>query len=139
MRIRRVSLASAREQLIALHAECFPLDAEPPWTRGDWWICYDDDKRPIAFAGGYVHEPDRCYYLVRAGVSDAARGGGLQRRLIRARVRRAAKLGCKGVYTYTTLDNRHSSNNLIRCGFRLFRPARKWGGRHSLYWWRSLS
>lgn len=136
MRIRRVELARHRPQLEALHRECFPMDADPPWNRGDWWLVWNDKQEPIAFAGGYVHEPDGFYFLVRAGVSEHHRGMGLQRRLIRCRVRRAAQLGCKGVYSYTTLDNVQSSNNLAACGFKQWRPRRKWGGRHSVYWYR---
>ena len=132
IRIRRVALARWHDELKRLHGECFPCDSEPPWERADWWLAWDDNGKAIAFAGGYVYGPDACYYLVRAGVAEAARGRGLQKRLIRVRLRRAAQLGCKGAYTYTVLSNHASSNSLIRCGFKLFRPSRRWGGRSRL-------
>ena len=63
----------------------------------------------------------------RAGVRPDARGQGLQRRLIRARVAYAKREGFPEVWTYTSNYNVASSNNLIREGFTLWAPG-SWGG-----------
>jgi GNAT superfamily N-acetyltransferase len=114
------------------------MDSEPVWSKYDWWLAVDDNNKPIGFAGGHLYGPDNYYYFVRAGVAEVARGRGMQRRLIRARLRHAAKLGAAGCYTYTTLSNPASSRSLIRCGFVPFIPKRKWGGTHSIYWFRRI-
>jgi RimJ/RimL family protein N-acetyltransferase len=135
MRLRRVSLDKWRDELVELHKQTFPFDSEPRWEDADWWIAYDGDK-PIGFCGGQ-RWPDQCYYLVRAGVLASHRGRGLQRRMVLVRIRRAANLGCRAVWTYCTADNLRSANVLKRY-FKLACPQRRWGGKSCLYWHRKL-
>jgi hypothetical protein len=71
--------------------------------------------------------------LSRCGVLPLARGLGLQRLLIRRRIAWARRqTGRRAVLKH----NHHSSNNLIRCGFRLYDG--KWIAADALYWWFDL-
>lgn len=103
-----------------------------------WWIAYDG-KTPVAYAGA-VHLKDKGrVYLCRAGVLPAYRGLGLQRLLIRKRLTWAKTCGVSTVITYTDLDNVYSSNNLIDCGFKLYKPDLPWGNSDdALYWTRKV-
>lgn len=67
-------------------------------------------------------------FLSRAGVFPWLSGRGLQRRMIRTRIKWAKKIGARYVVTYTTYDNHLSICNLIKCGFRFYVPEWKWAG-----------
>jgi len=116
---------------------CFdPLYDYPAHTEGCiWWLAYDGDK-PIAFAGlKRLVENEGLAYMCRVGVLKEYRGQGLQQRLIHARVNWCRRQkGIYGVITYTIPSNVASSNNLIKCGFKLYRPDYKWEGDNALYW-----
>lgn len=137
--------AHALYALGRLDARIFP-DDEPiervDFSRGWWWIVYAGVKGywiPVAYCGLARHYRDRCR-LSRAGVLYSYRGYGLQRRMIRTRERRARALGMKRVLTYTLWDNTPSSNNLIRCGYKLWKPGnatKKEDGNH-LNWFKDL-
>jgi L-amino acid N-acyltransferase YncA len=66
-------------------------------------------------------------------VLPAHRGQGIQKRLIRVRLRQARALGWNWVVT-DTHDNPASSNSLIARGFKLFDPSKPWGADKTLYW-----
>jgi GNAT superfamily N-acetyltransferase len=103
-----------------------------------WWMVSSKDG-PVAFAGVHMHT--KCYAsLIRVGIEEEHRGHGLQRKLIRVRVRWAKKQKAKGVVTYTLADNIASSNNLIKEGFRLFEPLEPWDDEEEpvLYWLKEL-
>ena len=104
-----------------------------PTQEGWWWIAYDGGN-PVGFA---VLCPSvrwcDCGYLSRAGVIPSARGKGLQKKLIRARMRKARSVGYRWLVSDTT-DNPASSNSLIATGFKLFNPSQPWAYRRSLYW-----
>lgn len=85
---------------------------------------------PSTMVPGYV-------YMSWCGVEEEFRGQGIQRRLIRYRVRWARKYGFKGVYTYTYPDNPYSANNLIACGFRVMRSPPHTDLDRVIYWSRS--
>ena len=102
----------------------------------------DHDDRVCAYASvrpsmQYAH----VVYFDRAGVAPLARGRGLQRRLIRARLGWARSEGATHAVTYTAPHNIKSSNNLIRCGFRMYSPRKPWAGvpGASLYWLRRVA
>lgn len=110
-----------------------------------WWVV-TDGLEIVAYAGAeeWKIDDEHALNLTRAGVLDAYRGRGLQRRLIRARIRYARKIGCQEVWTYTHWRNYPSANNLLRCGFSMWAPA-FWGGCEVdfeptswLYWRRGL-
>jgi GNAT superfamily N-acetyltransferase len=138
-RIREVDGADddIAETLKELHTETFGNTApqiEP--DKGYWWLCYFEGDTPVAFAG---LEPSDVYlqtgYLCRSGVLEAHRGKGLQVRLLRARERKARRLGWVLLRTDTT-DNPPSSNSLINAGFRLFEPKFPWGPSNTTLYWR---
>lgn len=86
------------------------------------------------------HGPDHVgtWFFDRAGVAVPWRGHRLQRRLIRRRLDAArAEHGVRAV-TYTMPTLTRSANNLIACGFRLYRPRVLWYGADVLYWQRPV-
>lgn len=116
--------------LTKLHGACFP-DFDPfTQLHGDWWIAYDrETKAPVAFAGLWPSVRQQgAGYLVRAGVLPEARGKGLQRRLVKVRVREAKKKGWIALYSDVAPGNAHSLNNLFAEGFRAFIPSQPWSG-----------
>jgi GNAT superfamily N-acetyltransferase len=137
--IRQVNTKSpgAAALLHQLQLICLPGDEPASTEDGWWWIAYDGD-RPIGFAALFpsVRWFD-CGYLSRCGVVPSARGKGVQKQLIRVRVRKARSIGYVWLVSDTT-DNPASSNSLIASGFKLFNPSRPWAFRRSLYWVRKL-
>lgn len=126
------------ESLRDLHDEVFG-DSAPNVDpeRGHWWLAFAvDDSREIAgFCGltpTYSH-PTEVAYLKRAGVLLQHRGQGLQKRFIRVREGKARRLGFRTIVTDTS-DNPSSSNSLIACGYRIYRPEDPWGWNHTIYW-----
>lgn len=106
------------DEVRELHALAFPEDA---WVGDDhtFWIAKDHEGRAVGFCSA-IYRPDRqSVFLSRAAVMECAKGTGLQRRMIRARLRWARSIGAPRAHTYTTLKNYPSMLNLIKCGFRL--------------------
>jgi GNAT superfamily N-acetyltransferase len=104
-------------------------------ARAIWWLVLDMDDQPVAFGG-----LSRCgdvAYLRRAGVLENARGVGLQRRLIRARVAHARRSGAGRVVTYTMPHNVASMRNLISEGFSPV-SGHYYVGSGVVYWGKSL-
>lgn len=121
-------------RLPSLQAACLPEDAPRDFSRDVVWIGVDPDGVEVAFCSLRLL-PDGQWYLSRAGVIPAARGAGLQKRMIRLRVAHARrKAPGSTVITDTTHDNYASANSLMGCGFRLYRPERRWGFDTGLYW-----
>lgn len=124
--------------LIDIHQLCFQGGAPKPDTsKGNWWLIYKGNEA-MGFAG--LEESHRWRgngYLSRSGVLKEHRGYGLQRRLIRVRERCAARLGYEWMFSDTT-ETIPSSNNLIECGYRLYRPKRPYGFVNTLYWRKPL-
>lgn len=102
-----------------------------------WWVIMDED-RIIAYAA-LAYLTDRVCLYVRAWVHKDYRGLGLQRRLIKHRIRHARQMKCKTIVTYTTNDNPASGNNLFHCGFRQFLPEYKYAGKEMVYYRKILS
>ena len=140
MKIKRIDVRcpEIQSKLDALQKKCLPGDAPSDTTTGWWWIVYDALNLPCAFAGLVPSIRWRdTGYLCRAGVISSHRGQGLQKRLIRARVRQAKALGWNWLIT-DTYENPASSNSLIACGFKLFEPTKPWGADKTLYWRKKL-
>jgi GNAT superfamily N-acetyltransferase len=140
MKIKRVDIRCSRiqNQLAALQERCLPGDTPFDINYGYWWIVYDAQNFPCAFAG--LVRSSRwtdCGYLCRAGVLPSHRGHGLQKKLIRARVRQAKAIGWNWLIT-DTYQNPASSNSLITTGFKLFEPTKPWGATQTLYWRKKL-
>ena len=121
LKFRRARLDSAldRERLLRLQYQLFPSDVIKDFYEGteapEWWLVLHDDEA-VAFASmGYEKEGESI--LSRCGVVEEFRGRGIQRRLIRARIKRAITRGVKAITTYTARWNKHSSENLASLGF----------------------
>lgn len=136
--IRKVRSRPKLEAVAALEARCFPDDSRYSLAGASWWLATGPGGEALGFAGAKLWALDGHCYLARAGVVGAARGQGLQKRFIRARVAWAKKQGALGCYTYT-IANPASANSLISCGFRAFEPLYRWGGNSAVYWLKSFA
>lgn len=134
-RIKKVDGVKNQELLNQLQFSCFKyIVADPSKEENIWWIMYHDSDA-IGFAS---ISPSRTYpvigvYLSSAGILPKYRGMGLQKRLIRVRLRYAKALGKKWAISETVL-NPSSANNLIACGFRSFQPDNPWSYKDAHYW-----
>ena len=123
-----------QEQLRHLQKTCLPGDTLHATHYGHWWILYTESGNLAGFCG--MVPSTRwidCMYLCRAGVLNAHRGHGLQKKLIRVRLQKARALGMNWVIS-DTYDNPASANNLIGSGFKMFNPTEPWGAKGTLYW-----
>lgn len=120
-----------------LQLTILPADVPSDTSVGWWWVALDGDL-PVAFAGLVPSRqvPD-AGYLCRAGVLPSHRGRGLQKRLLRARERKAKKLHLVALVS-DTYDNPPSSNNLIAAGFRQYEPPLRYGAVGTNYWRKPL-
>ena len=100
----------------------------------EWWVILDEGEI-VAYCGS-IYSKGICIFN-RAWVKKSHRGQGIQRRMIRTRLK-AASTFCHIAITYTTLDNFPSANNLINCGFRLYLPEYSYGGSDKLYFQKLL-
>lgn len=114
-----------------LDKEIFPSDERYNFSDCELWVLWHN-KKPIGFCAMKYIKGSICYF-VRAGVIETFQGYGLQKKLIKARIKEALKNKTKKIITYTTLDNISSARNLISCGFKLFIPEYKWINEDVLY------
>jgi GNAT superfamily N-acetyltransferase len=121
--------------LLWLQHECLPHDEPLPANEGFWWIAYQGGN-PVAFCSLKELSGGLCY-LSRSGVLPHARGQGIQKRMIRTRLRFAKRIGAVEVCTDTS-HNPASANSLIAEGFRMYEPENRWGLPTSVYWSRRL-
>ena len=137
--VRKVdtSRSEVRADLNRLQKSCLPCDEPCNTDEGTWWIAYYNDMA-VGF-GGVVRSAQwhGTGYMCRAGVMHIARGKGLQKKLIRARIRYARKVGWTHLVTDTT-DNHPSANSLISCGFKMYDPRSPWAYKQSCYWIKKL-
>lgn len=113
----------AAAHLYSLDRSIFSRDAPPIELQHTYWWLVFDGHVPIAFAGLCTN--GNTGFVVRVGVLPLIRGAGIQRRLIRVMDKLARGLGLAENITYTDsigVDGIVSSNNFIRCGYRLFKP-----------------
>lgn len=100
----------------------------------EWWII-EDKNQIVAYCGHCFVQwsmTNHYIYFNRAWVKKDYRGKGLQKRLIRVRIRNAKKL-TNTILTYTIKDNYPSINSLISCGFKLYEPEYKYIDDEVLY------
>lgn len=129
MRTTRVEIGPSIPVLSALHTLTFPGDEEPKWNLfGRAWIVRDGPD-PVAFL--YADpQADESWYFSRVGVMPAARGKGLQRKLMRLMQRELADK----VLVSTTYRNPASANNFVREQWMTYLPAEPWGSPDTIYW-----
>jgi GNAT superfamily N-acetyltransferase len=139
-RIKRVTeMSQTTEQAIRfLQKECLPLDTVLSPKNGWWWMAYCDGRMAGFAAMLQSSKTPQAVYLARAGTLEAFRGRGLQKKLIKARLKFAYDLGMTQAISDTT-DNVASANALIANGFKLFEPEEPWGLQNTLYWRRSIA
>ena len=139
-RIKRATeMSQTTEQAIRfLQKECLPLDTVLSPKVGWWWIAYCDGRLAGFAAMMQSSKTPEAVYLARAGTLEAFRGRGLQKKLIRERLKFAKDLGMTQAITDTT-DNVASANALIATGFRMFEPDDPWGLPNTLYWRKSIA
>jgi GNAT superfamily N-acetyltransferase len=129
------SLPEVVKLLTWLQKVCLPDCPVYEITKDSYWfVAYSETGEAAGFAGLVPSSRwSDCMYMCRAGVIRAHRGQGLQKRLIRQRLKTAKKLGMNWVVTDTNY-NTPSANNLIATGFKLFEPKKPWGFETALYW-----
>jgi len=135
--IRKVNNKSKRVKntLIRLQKEILSGTALANTDEGHWWIVYTETNKPAGFAAMKQSEQfTDCVYFHRAGVTYEHTGNGLQARLIKARLKKAKAMGFNWAVTDTRLYNSGSSNSLINCGFKMYRPSKPWGFDDACYW-----
>lgn len=131
MRIRKLRSwrHADREPFRLLDRRCFPTDE--PFLNGrqySWWVLWSDRGEPLGYAGLYVRGDEA--HFSRCGIVPSARGFGLQRRLLRARVSWCRRRNLRVCRTYTCIDNWPSRKNLEHEGFV---PRRSPCGKYILY------
>lgn len=133
--IRRTDRKLDLEAIFELDKQFFG-DCLAPHEKTVWWIARSGSD--VAGYAGARLAADGSLFFERAAVCKWARGYGLQKRLIRARLRWGRAQGCDYAITYT-LDNPPSANSLITCGFKVYAPAVPWiDGDDCTYWRRKL-
>lgn len=129
------------KKVLELDRKCFYGDEPVALEGAFWWLGYNDMGKAVAFCGlrpCQTEVNDGYGYFIRAGVLRPYRGKGIQKRMIKARLRMAKKVGLKTCVTYVKGFNHASANSLIKCGFKLYSPQTKWGGKSALYFQKCL-
>lgn len=125
-------LTGAQVAILSTDAPCDP-------AIGHWFVAVDvASDQTAGFAQLKVSALPGYGYLSRSGVYESHRGQGIQARLIRARERKARKLGLTHMVCDTSNNNHASSNSLIRCGYKLYEPKERWAFADGLYWIKRL-
>lgn len=134
--IRKANIKSPKiaATILRLQKETLPYDKPYEPVKGVWFIAYAENGDPAAYAG-LVQSTQwgDTAYLCRAGVLYKYRGKGLQKRLIKARIRAAKIMGFNWLISDTS-DNPPSANSLISAGFRMYDPSKPYALNNSLYW-----
>lgn len=136
-------VSEEKEELDRLDTLLFSGEELYPKVHKDvhWWYLRDL-QRPgapkVGFGGVCVYDNGETGFLCRSGVLPQYRGQGLQRRLIQVRERWMRKRGIDTSISYTLTSNLQSNNNLIRSGYRLYRPNWEFKEEHWLYWYKEL-
>lgn len=133
MKIREVKLdPDTVAKLNWLDSMTFFGEKNYPKPGSYWWIVYGDDGQAVGFAGLQPYT-DEIAFLCRAGVLKPYRFNGIHKRLIQVREAKARKLGFKYLVTYTSHSNVNSANNLVKRGYKLYEPAKRYGFADSYY------
>lgn len=101
--------------------EKYFFDSNDNGCRHYWWIMYDDGN-PIAYSGLKVYKSKVNAFLCRAGVLKKYRGKGLHKILLKKRIDYCKMYNIKNLYTYTSIENIRSANNILKNKFKLIEP-----------------
>jgi len=137
-RVEQIEGRRAIDLLIEFDRQVFSANSERIEPEiGYWWLTWLADEC-VGYAGLRASRQwAETGYLCRAAVAPKHRGNGLQKRMIRARLAHAKRIGWTHCVT-DTVENPASSNSLIATGFKLYEPAKPWAFKNSLYWIRKL-
>lgn len=125
--------------LRAVHTLCMPGDDWPGLSpRTAAWVGEDETGTLVAMCMARKTDSGKSVFLERAGVFRSHAGGGLQRRMIRARESWARRQGATHTITYTMYESWASITNLLRCGYRFYNPSWRWAGKQVHYFIREL-
>lgn len=127
IRLAQVKSPGSLEQIDALDRKIFAGDV-PVCQPGSFWWLLTDDGEPIGFCGVRVLDSGSSGFLYRAGIIPAYRGQGLHKRLILARERWCRKNQLKYCVTYVLPSNTQSLNNLLKAGYKAYKPKYLFGG-----------
>lgn len=115
------------DEIDKLDRRLFPND-DPVYKPGSFWWLLCDDGEPIGFCGVRIIESGYSGFLYRAGVLPQYRGMGLHTKMIRARERWCRKQELTSCVTYIAPWNISSLNNLVKCGYKGYKPTYLFGG-----------
>ena len=82
------------------------------------WAALDEHGQVLGMAGAHFEPESRHAELTCCVVDQTARGKGIQKRLIKARITWARKLGAATLSTYASIGNLPSLISLMKCGFQ---------------------
>jgi GNAT superfamily N-acetyltransferase len=112
------------DEVYDLHTLAFPADHWPGDTH-EFWIAKNPIGKPVGFCSAFYFSKPNGIYLSRAAITLEARGEGLQRRMIQARLNWGRReTAAQGAWTFVKKDNYESLINLLKCGFRIGKPHR---------------
>jgi len=111
--------------------------------RGNFYWLVKRGAVPVGYCSvrPSVFDPTHTVFLSRSGVLHAARGKGLQRRMIRVRVAWARARRYKFAVTYCSTSNIWSARNLFTEGFQPWWPPDEvgpWAGEDVMYFRKML-
>lgn len=120
--------------------EIFPVLKPHHFTDGHWWLVRCGDE-VVAFAGIVPFAPcENIWYFKRCFVlpDHRGRGGGLQLRLMAARIAKARQIGARQIISECAGSNTYSASNFRKAGFEMTEPEQRWGSPGSVYWVKNL-
>lgn len=123
------------QTILEIQSKCFEYDyaKEKDIPFDHWWLL-KNGNRSIGFCSlRHFNDEPGTWFLRLAAVLDEYRGHGLQKKMIRHRVKFAKRHVAKRIITYASYDNLPSANSLIRCGFKLYKPRWNWGTGYAYY------
>jgi len=130
-----------RHWLEDAYQACFGPSVPVPVRIDCLYLAYINDLA-VGWGSYSITADGRGVVMNGCGVLPSHRGQGVQYALLKKRLAHAFHAGRDCAYTYSHVGNIPSNNNLIRAGFRLWRPG-QWGeisnpevGNPWLYWWR---
>lgn len=128
--IKKENIKKYCEVLKNIDSQCFGPNDEQYDFNGNkdgathyWWITYEtESQKPIAYAGLKIYKSKINAFLCRAGVLKKYRGLGLHKKLLNKRIEFCKKYGIKYIYTYTSIENIRSANNILKNKFKITEP-----------------
>lgn len=112
----KARIASPGPAMRALDRLVFPEEKGPAWEQSLWWGVFYGPKL-VAYAG--LRDDGDHWTLSWCGVHPEHRRRGLQKYLIKLRLKHAREKDRKPVCTYTSQDNAGSQRALLAHGFRM--------------------